>query len=62
MEQVEALPIEPAAEVEAPSKPSTSTTKSSSYTETYNGHVVYTGPRGGKYYYNSKGKKVYIKR
>ena len=24
--------------------------------------TIYTGPRGGKYYYNSKGKKVYIKR
>jgi len=24
--------------------------------------TIYTGPRGGKYYYNSKGKKVYIKK
>lgn len=33
-----------------------------SHTETYNGHTVYTGPRGGKYYYNSNGNKVYIRR
>ena len=25
-------------------------------------NVVYTGPRGGKYYYNSKGKKTYVRR
>lgn len=30
--------------------------------EGYNGHTIQTGPRGGKYYINSKGKKVYIKR
>lgn len=30
--------------------------------EMYNGHVVYTGPRGGKYYINSNGNKTYIKR
>lgn len=29
--------------------------------ETYNGHKVYTGPRGGKYYINSRGNKTYIK-
>jgi len=23
--------------------------------------IIYTGPRGGKYYYNEQGKKVYIK-
>ncbi len=27
-----------------------------------NGRTIYTGPRGGKYYINSKGNKVYIKR
>lgn len=27
---------------------------------TYNGHTVYTGPRGGCYYINSKGNKTYI--
>jgi colicin import membrane protein len=27
-----------------------------------NGNVIQTGPRGGKYYINSKGKKVYIKK
>ena len=26
----------------------------------YNGRTVYTGPRGGCYYINSKGNKVYI--
>lgn len=26
------------------------------------GRTIYTGPRGGKYYINSKGKKTYIKR
>lgn len=30
--------------------------------EMYNGHVVYTGPRGGKYYINSNGNKTYIDR
>jgi len=29
--------------------------------EMYKGHVVYTGKRGGKYYYSKSGKKVYIK-
>ena len=28
--------------------------------ETYNGHAVYTGPRGGRYYYSKNGRKVYI--
>jgi hypothetical protein len=28
--------------------------------ETYKGHTVYTGKRGGKYYYSKGGKKVYI--
>ena len=32
-------------------------------TKSYSGDkTIYTGPRGGKYYINSKGKKVYIKR
>jgi hypothetical protein len=30
--------------------------------EWYNGHEVYTGPRGGKYYYNSRGNKQYVPR
>ena len=30
--------------------------------ETYNGKSIQTGPRGGKYYINSSGKKVYIKK
>ena len=28
--------------------------------DTYNGHKIYTGPRGGRYYINSNGKKTYI--
>lgn len=35
--------------------------KSDETEETYNGHKVYTGPRGGKYYINSHGNKTYIK-
>ena len=27
----------------------------------YNGHIIYTGPRGGRYYINRYGNKVYIK-
>lgn len=26
----------------------------------YNGHKIYTGPRGGRYYINSNGQKTYI--
>jgi|GEM_PF-6010864 len=26
----------------------------------YNGHQVYTGPRGGRYYINKNGEKTYI--
>jgi hypothetical protein len=29
-------------------------------TEYHNGHVVYTGKRGGKYYYTKSGKKHYL--
>ena len=29
--------------------------------ESYNGHDITTGPRGGKYYINSNGNKTYIK-
>ncbi|NVO21630.1 MAG: hypothetical protein HXX13_18155 [Bacteroidetes bacterium] len=28
----------------------------------YNGHEIQTGPRGGKYYINSNGKKTYIRK
>lgn len=28
--------------------------------ETYNGHTIYTGPRGGRYYINSHGNKTYV--
>lgn len=41
-------------------KNSTSATESSSSSS--EGRVIYTGPRGGKYYINSNGKKTYIKR
>ncbi len=55
IEAVEALPVE--------TNSSISTSNSSStHQSSYNGHTIYTGPRGGRYYYNSKGKKVYIKR
>lgn len=27
---------------------------------TYNGHTIHTGPRGGRYYINSNGRKTYI--
>lgn len=26
----------------------------------YNGHQLYTGPKGGCYYYNSSGNKTYV--
>lgn len=26
----------------------------------YNGHKIYTGPRGGRYYINRNGRKTYI--
>jgi len=28
----------------------------------YNGHQLYTGPKGGCYYYNSNGNKTYVDR
>jgi colicin import membrane protein len=34
-----------------------SSSESSDY---YNGNKIYTGPRGGRYYINSNGKKTYI--
>lgn len=37
-----------------------SSTKSSSTTSS--GRVIQTGPRGGQYYINSSGKKVYVKK
>ena len=33
---------------------------SSDHGDYYNGHKIYTGPRGGRYYINSNGKKTYI--
>ncbi len=43
-------------------KPITSKKKVKSTQYNYNDKTIYTGPKGGKYYYNSKGKKVYIKK
>jgi hypothetical protein len=37
-----------------------SSTPSGGCPATYNGHTVYTGPRGGCYYINSNGNKTYI--
>ena len=31
-------------------------------TSEYNGHKVFTGPKGGKYYINKNGNKTYIDR
>lgn len=39
-----------------------STYKSKSSSSSGSGRTIHTGPRGGKYYINSSGKKVYIKR
>ena len=49
-----------ASSVMSSTQPSSSAKSSSG--EYYNGHKVYTGPRGGKYYINSSGNKVYIKK
>ena len=44
-------------------KNGSSTATSTSTTSTYSGdREIHTGPRGGKYYINSNGKKTYIKR
>lgn len=45
----------------APPKPETKSSVSSSSSSSSE-RTIYTGPRGGKYYINSKGKKVYIKK
>ncbi|WP_372775653.1 hypothetical protein [Mangrovibacterium sp.] len=42
-----------------PSKAASSPAKSSGTTGS--GRTIYTGPRGGKYYINSKGNKTYVK-
>ena len=34
--------------------------KADKVTGEYNGHKVYTGPKGGKYYINKNGNKTYI--
>jgi len=34
--------------------------QSSDAGEYYNGHKIYTGPRGGRYYINKNGNKTYI--
>jgi len=35
---------------------------STSVNSSTSGRTIYTGPRGGQYYYNSKGKKTYIRK
>jgi hypothetical protein len=42
------------------SKEVTTTEVKKDTTEYHNGHVVYTGKRGGKYYYSKSGKKIYF--
>ncbi len=37
-------------------------TESTMYSTPTTGATIHTGPRGGKYYYNSKGNKTYIRR
>ena len=49
------IKIEKSQSTKATQKTYTPSTSSSSQDRT-----IYTGPRGGKYYINSKGKKVYI--
>lgn len=41
---------------------SSSTTSSYPKAPSSTTRTIYTGPRGGQYYYNSKGNKVYIKK
>jgi colicin import membrane protein len=36
-------------------------TKAQKTSDTYKGHPVYVGPKGGKYYINKNGNKTYIK-
>ena len=38
----------------------TSQSNVKSNSEYHNGHVVYTGKRGGRYYYSKRGRKVYL--
>ncbi len=42
------------------SKEVTTTEVKKDTTEYHHGHVVYTGKRGGKYYYSKSGRKVYL--
>jgi len=49
------------------SYPSYKTTSTGNYskntgTTSSSGRIIYTGPKGGRYYYNSSGKKVYLKK
>lgn len=43
------------------SSEATSTSSSNKSSTTSSGRDIQTGPRGGKYYINSSGKKVYVK-
>lgn len=52
-------------EASAPSSSYSGSTNSSYSGSSYSGasgRTIYTGPRGGRYYINSKGNKVYLKR
>ncbi|WP_300603891.1 hypothetical protein [Niabella sp.] len=42
------------------SKPGKTKTIAPDDGEYYNGHKIYTGPRGGRYYINRNGNKTYI--
>ena len=48
-------------DVPPPVSQSTTTSIEMPKSEMYKGHTVYTGKRGGQYYYGKGGKKVYIK-
>ena len=39
-----------------------SSDNSSASCGTYNGHILYKGPEGGCYYYNSNQNKTYVER
>lgn len=45
-----------------PSAVADSVAKNNAIGKTANGQLVYTGPRGGRYYFNERGRKVYLKK
>lgn len=61
--QIQAKPENNSINSSNPDSPSIkSTNQSISTGATGEGQKIYTGPRGGRYYINGSGKKVYIKR